>query len=270
MSIIALSVDEPQDSERMIQRLGISFALASDPGQKVVKGFGVQNPQTNELALHAVYIVDEQARVIYRKVAGRRPVSAELIDAIDAHRGVYPRNDQLDEPPERRVAYPSNNFQTLIEMSNARELPGTVLAVKLADVLASMRAGSGDDTLIAYRAFIRAAQDVPQSDLLATAAWLTRQRFIADMPAATKAGLDLQKRLRRVAELETQSATAQAANTENADALLHKLAAARGGLAMARATVTNNAGVWQLRYAQGSLRGYREVAFETLAASERR
>jgi hypothetical protein len=267
VSIIALSVDESQHSERMIQRLGISFALASDAEQKVVKGFGVQNPQTNELALHAVYIVDEQSRVIYRKVAGRRPVSAELIDAIDAHRGVYPRNDQLEEPPERRVAYPSNNFQALIEMSNARELPSTVLAAKLAEVLASMRAGGGDDTLIAFRAFIKGSQGVPQADLLKTAAWLSRQRFIADIPAATTAGLDLQKRLRRVAELEAQSATAKAAKAENADALLHTLAAARGGLSKARATVTNNAGVWQLRYAQGSLRGYREVAFETQAAS---
>ncbi len=252
----------------MIRRLGISFALASDPEQKVVKGFGVQNPQTNELALHAVYIVDERGRVIYRKVAGRRPVSAELIDAIDAHRGVYPRNDQLEELPERRVAYPSNNFQTLIEMSNARELPSTVPAANLAEVVASMRAGGGDDTLIAYRAFIKGSQGVPQADLLKTAAWLSRQRFIADIPAATKAGLDLQKRLRRVAELEAQSATAQAGNAENADTLLHTLAAARGGLSKARATVTNNAGVWQLRYAQGSLRGYREVAFETQAVSD--
>ncbi|MFT6367556.1 MAG: hypothetical protein ACJARI_003013, partial [Bacteroidia bacterium] len=229
----------------MIQRLGITFALASDPEQKVVKGFGVQNPQTNELALHAVYIVDERGRVIYRKVAGRRPVSAELIDAIDAHGGVYPRNDQLEGLPERRVAYPSNNSQTLIEMSNARELPNTVLAAKLAEVLASMRAGSSDDTLIAFRAFIKGAQDVPLPDLLATAAWLTRQRFIADIPAATKAGLDLQKRLRRVAELKAQSATAQAAKAENADTLLHTLAAARGGLSKARAAVTNNAGVWR-------------------------
>lgn len=268
MSIIALSVDEAQHSERLIKRLGISFALASDPQQKVVKRFGVQNPQTNELALHAVYIVDERGRVIYRKVAGRRPVSAELIDAIDAHRGVYPRNDQREEPPERRVAYPSNNFQALIEMANATELPGTVPASELADVLASMRAGGGDETLIAFRGFIRESQDVPQADLLTTAAWLARQRFIADIPAATTAGLDLQKRLRRVAELEALSESAQAANAENADALLHKLAAARGGLAMARATVSNNAGVWQLRYAQGTVRGYREVAFEARAASD--
>lgn len=248
--------------------MGISFALASDPQQKVVKSFGVQNPDTNELALHAVYIVDERGRVIYRKVAGRRPVSAELIDAIDAYRGVYPRNDQLEEPPERRVAYPSNNFQTLIEMASARELPSTVPEAKLSGVLASMRAGGGDDTLIAYRAFIKGSGDVPQADLLTTAAWLARQRFIADIPAATTAGLDLQRRLQRVAQLEEQSATAQAANAENSDDLLHKLAAARGGLAMARATVSNNAGVWQLRYAQGTVRGYREVAFEVQAVSD--
>lgn len=262
VSIVALSVDEADNSVRLQQRLGITFALASDPNQSVVNAFGVQNPQTNELALHAVYLVDMTGRVIYRKVAGRRPVSAELIDAFDAARGAYPQNDRVQGRPARRVAYPSNNFQALIEMANAQELPETVPEASLSKVKAGMASGDSDRALIAFRAFVKSAQGVSQEDLLITAAWIARQRFIADKPEATKAGLDLQRRLNRVSELEAQSAAAQSAGDEEADALLHQLAAARGGLAMARATVSNNAAAWNLRFAQGAVRAYREVAYE--------
>ena len=88
VNVAALSVDKPRDSEAMVKRMGLTFALGSDADQAVIKAFRVQNPDTQELALHAVYIVDQQRRVFYRKVASRRPTSPELIDAIDAYRGV--------------------------------------------------------------------------------------------------------------------------------------------------------------------------------------
>jgi peroxiredoxin len=91
MSVIAISVDAPHESLRLIDRLGLSFSVASDPALHIVKAFNVQNPGTRELALHAVYIVDKDRRIFYRKVALRRPTSEELIDAIDAHRGTYPQ-----------------------------------------------------------------------------------------------------------------------------------------------------------------------------------
>ena len=108
----------------MIERLGLTFDLASDPQQTVVKAFGVQNPSTRELAIHAVYIVDTDGTVLYRKVGRRRPVSAELIDAIDVFRGVYPRTDEKIQPRKSiAVAYPENNFQALISVAGADAQP---------------------------------------------------------------------------------------------------------------------------------------------------
>ena len=127
VTVIALSVDAPGDSLAMIERLGLSFALLSDPDQEVVQAFKVQNPKTKQLALHAVYIVDTDGKVFYRKVASRRPTSEELIDAIDAHRGVYPSTIDEAKPRTRSaVAYPKNNFQGLMELAAAEQLPGSV------------------------------------------------------------------------------------------------------------------------------------------------
>lgn len=259
---MAISVDQPHHSLRMIQRLGLTFPLASDADQSVIKALNIQNTDTKELAQHAVYLVDADGRVFYRKVAGRRPVSAELIDAIDAYRGEYPKQDQLTHRPTRKVAYPSNNFQTLIEMAGTVELPRSADRQLLKPVLDLMQAGSGgDDLLIAYRQFVEGATTMSNDDLLQVANWLARQRFIAKTPQATVAGQDLRRRLDRVASLELEQAQAIASDKGGAqrDALLHQLAAARGGLSKARATVTNNASQWNLRYAQGALRGYREV-----------
>ncbi len=49
------------------------------------------NPDTPELSLHAIYIVDPQGRVFYRKIARRRAYADELLDAIDYHFGPWPR-----------------------------------------------------------------------------------------------------------------------------------------------------------------------------------
>jgi hypothetical protein len=242
----------------MIQRLGLTFPLASDTNQAIINAFSIQNSDTQELAQHAVYILDTNGRIFYRKVAGRRPVSAELIDAIDAFRGEYPNNDQLKQRPTRKVAYPSNNFQTLIEMASVQMLPASIDKTRFQPVLNLMQAGaSSDDLLIAFRDFVESSSATSSDSLLMVANWFARQRFIANAPKAVAAGNDLRRRLDRVASLELEYSTAT--NTTHKDELLHTLAAARGGLSKARATVTNNNSEWNLRYAQGALRGYREV-----------
>ena len=257
---MALSVDAPAHSQRLIERLGLSFDLGSDSDQKVIQAFGIQNPDTQELALHAVYILGTDDRILYRKVASRRPTSNELIDAIDAYQGTYPQSDERSGRPQRVVAYPSNNFQTLIEMANVESLPATVDAERLDSIVQQLKAGNSDDSIIAFRRYIASANDLSAEQRLIAASWLARQVFIANQPSAITTGKDLSRRLSRVAELQTAH---QAATTgELEDALLHKLAAARGGLARVRATVTKNESAWNLRYAQGMLRGYREVAQE--------
>ena len=259
VTVIVLSVDAPDDSLAMIERLGLTFTLGSDPDQNVVKAFRVQNPDTKELALHAVYIVDPEGKVFYRKVASRRPTSAELIDAVDAFRGVYPQHDDVNKTRARiAVAYPQNNFQALIEMSSVEAPPETVDGVGLQAVKALMQAGQSDDSLIAFKHLVVSSNNATREDLYQAAAYLARSVFVDDKQEAISLGLDLSKRLKRVRELN--DARQAAPNPERQDELVHLLARARAGLSLTRAKISKNADAWNLRFAKGTLRGYREVA----------
>jgi len=258
-TILAISVDPPDDSLAMIQRLGLKFDLASDPNQRVVQMFRVQNPDTRELALHAVYIIDSAGEVFYRKVGKRRPVSAELIDAIDAHQGRYPQTDVVEwSRSQLNVAYPTNNFQALIEVSAVTALPASVDRIAYDEVMSLLRERRSDDAVFAFRRLISVSPAADRQALFATAAWLTRSQFFSDKPEALELGAQLQSRVARVQELRQQHEDTTDDNSK--DELLHQLARARAGLAATRADVERNAQRWNLRYAKTTLRSYRELA----------
>jgi hypothetical protein len=258
VSVIALSVDEPQASLAMIERMGLSFPLGSDPEQRVIQAFRVQNPDTRELAIHAVYIVDRDGVIFYRKVGLRRPVSRELIDAIDAHRGEYPRTDEVVAPPERiTVAWPRNNFQALLGVSAVAGLPDGIDPDGFAQVLKLQQARRSDDALVAFKALIADSPTADEGALLDTAAWLVRERFFADKPNAIETGQLLAWRLNRIGALE--AALESAADPDVEDELLQNLAKARAGLTVTRTEIVNHADDWNLRYVKTSLRSYREV-----------
>lgn len=84
-SIVAVSVDVPSDSLAWAEKKGLTLPLASDPELALIRRFGLENPDVPDLALHAVYIVDEEGKVFYRKIARRRAYSQEFLDAIDYH-----------------------------------------------------------------------------------------------------------------------------------------------------------------------------------------
>ena len=260
VSIVAVSVDEPAASVTMVERLGLEFALGSDPGQSVVKAFAVQNPDTQELAIHAVYIVDQQGKVYYRKVGRRRPVSQELIDAIDTHRGDYPRSDEAVAPRKRiAVDYPENNFQALIAVAEVSELPETVDAVAFSRVYSLIKQSRTDDALIAFRVLTVRSTNADQQALHDAASWLVHLLLFTDNPEALEAGRALKKRLTRIRSLEN----ALVGNKDSAaahDEMLQTLAKARAGLSLARANISRHAGEWQLSYAKAAMRGYRAVA----------
>jgi len=72
-----------------VGRKGITIDLISDPEQRVIGQFGLINTDRTELSLHAIYIIDPDGKVFYRKVARRRAYSNELLDALDYHAGKY-------------------------------------------------------------------------------------------------------------------------------------------------------------------------------------
>ena len=259
VSVMAISVDEPAASIAMIDRLGLTFTLGSDPQQNVIRKFRIQNPDTRELAIHAVYIVEDDGHVFYRKVGLRRPVSQELIDAIDAHRGVYPRADDAATPRQRiNVAYPQNEYQALLSATAVNGLPGTVDPKAVEQVMELIRERRSDDALVAFKALLSDSTMASEQDLFDTAAWLTRQLFFRDQPGAIETGQLLSWRLGRINELE--SALERSTDPDEQDELLHTLARARAGLSVTRAEIASNSADWNLRYAKTTLRSYREVA----------
>ena len=104
MSILAISVDVPSDTLPWAEKKGLTMPLATDPEQRIIGRFGLTNPDMPELSLHAVYILDEDGNVFYRKVARRRPYSQEFLDAIDYHYGRWPRQEA---PATREGAEPT-------------------------------------------------------------------------------------------------------------------------------------------------------------------
>lgn len=88
-TVVAISVDPVPTTFGWAKVKGFTFRLASDPEMKIIDRFGIRNPNQTDLALHAIYIVDRDGDVFYRKVARRRAYSQELLAAIDHYRGVW-------------------------------------------------------------------------------------------------------------------------------------------------------------------------------------
>ena len=91
VTVFAVSVDVPENSVPWAEKKGLTMPLGSDPDMKLIRQFGLVNPDVPDLALHAVYIVDKEGEVFYRKIARRRAYSREFLAAIDYHYGRWPR-----------------------------------------------------------------------------------------------------------------------------------------------------------------------------------
>lgn len=71
----------------------------------MIDGFGLVNEDRPELSLHAIYIIDPDGKIFYRKIARRRAYSNELLDALDYRTGTY-RAGTYRPPPKPPAAEP--------------------------------------------------------------------------------------------------------------------------------------------------------------------
>ncbi len=85
MTVVVVSVDTPEVALPWAQKKGFTFPMVSDPDLEVIRRFGLENTEVGDLSLHAVYILDRDGKIFYRKVARRRPYSPEFLAAIDYH-----------------------------------------------------------------------------------------------------------------------------------------------------------------------------------------
>ena len=263
VKVVALSVDPPAHSRSMIRRMGLEFTIASDESQDVQKSYRVQNPETQELALHAVFIVGDDGRVFYRKIASRRPKSQELLDAIDYYQGNYPVADQPMKHDGTIVAFPTNDFQAILELSTNAVLPASIDPGLLMPMIDLIRRGDLDDATVGYQAVMQTLADShSEQQLLATAAWFALTTVsLPDEAVLTGRALNQsllrqkelrQKELRQKEQGKTNQTSNQTSNQE--------LDAVQKDLDTLRATIRKNAVNWRLRSAKTMLRSYRELS----------
>jgi len=67
--VLAISVDPPEESRRIVEAYGLDFRLLSDPDLRVIDQFGVRHADgglDGDIARPAVFILDREGRVVWR------------------------------------------------------------------------------------------------------------------------------------------------------------------------------------------------------------
>jgi peroxiredoxin len=86
--VVAVSVDPREKSAQLAVEEKLSFPILADVSLSTIRAWGVADEQ-NGIAWPAVYIVGRDGKILWRSLAEsfrKRPLSAELLTALDASR----------------------------------------------------------------------------------------------------------------------------------------------------------------------------------------
>jgi peroxiredoxin len=98
LDIYALSVDKPEDSRKLAEKIAadgkarFDYRILSDPGSKTIDAYGLRDPAYKGMKIEgvphpAVYVIDKSGKVAWAKVEEdykQRPGNAEIRAALDA------------------------------------------------------------------------------------------------------------------------------------------------------------------------------------------
>jgi peroxiredoxin len=96
--VVAVSVDPPAKSEALRRELGLPFPILCDTEWRVIKDWGIYNPNDRGgIAKPAVFVIDRHRTVQYSKIddAARRVPASEIVRILrgtgrrEAQRKVY-------------------------------------------------------------------------------------------------------------------------------------------------------------------------------------
>jgi peroxiredoxin len=82
---VAISVDPPERSLALAERLGVTFPLLSDEDLSAIRAYGVEDAE-NGVAWPAIFIVARDGRIAWRSLAEtyrERPASKVVLEALD-------------------------------------------------------------------------------------------------------------------------------------------------------------------------------------------
>lgn len=84
-SLIAVSADSLEDARAMVERLELTYAVASNTELDVIDAYGVRH-EGRDIAVPATFVLSGEGKVIYRRVGetvSDRPESELLLDVLD-------------------------------------------------------------------------------------------------------------------------------------------------------------------------------------------
>jgi peroxiredoxin len=85
VKLVAISVDETEDSVALAGKLGITFPLLKDEGLKTALAYGVAM-QGDEIAVPAVFVISREKKITFQHVGESvvdRPGVGGLLDELD-------------------------------------------------------------------------------------------------------------------------------------------------------------------------------------------
>jgi peroxiredoxin len=89
--LLAISVDEPSDSKRVVEKNSLPFPILSDEKREIIRAYGVVyaggGPGGSDIAVPAHFLIAPDGRIRWQHIATRiadRPDPAWVIDAIRA------------------------------------------------------------------------------------------------------------------------------------------------------------------------------------------
>ena len=89
--LLAISTDAPEDSRKVVKRLGLDFPILADVDRQVVKSYGLLHqggsPDGSDMAVPAHVLIDTSGKIAWRYRAKRiqdRPDPQDVLRAIAA------------------------------------------------------------------------------------------------------------------------------------------------------------------------------------------
>lgn len=83
-TIAGISVDQPEESKKLHQKLSLGFPLLSDPEMKVITAYGVAM-DGRDIAVPSIFIVDSKRRILWSDVSDDftdRPGPGEVLARV--------------------------------------------------------------------------------------------------------------------------------------------------------------------------------------------
>ena len=95
VEVVAISVDSPEESQKLCQARGYTFPLLSDPKADVIRQYGVLHPQGGEndrdIARPAEFLVDATGTVRWVNLTDDIRIRARPETVLEAVNGLKPQ-----------------------------------------------------------------------------------------------------------------------------------------------------------------------------------